>query len=74
MKKLLFLLLIILSVSCQEETDYNCGIVVGGESQWNEAIYNYTYELKVAYPDVTRWENVDEKTYLSFYINDVICF
>ena len=72
MKKLI-LIFLLLSTSCSSEliyneSDYDCGIVVGGEVRGNG------YYLLVSYPDGEFYELVTEKAYYYYDMFDDICF
>jgi len=64
MRNLIIILALILSTSCAKETE-TCGIVEGGGYN---SISN-TYYLRVN--NINEW--VDEKTYESYYVGDMIC-
>lgn len=71
MKKLILILLLSTSCSSQliyNESEYDCGIVVGGEVRGNE------YYLLVSYPDGEFFELVTEKAYYYYDMFDEICF
>lgn len=72
MKKLLIILVLLLT-SCTSEliyndSEYDCGIVIGGEVRGNE------YYLLVSYPDGEFYELVTEKAYYYYDMFDDICF
>ena len=71
---IMLIVVVLLLSSCQPETEYDCGIVVGGNVEWNQVSFRWLYRLRIAYPDVTRYQYVDEKTYNSYFKNDVVCF
>ena len=50
------------------ESEYDCGIVVGGETRGSN------YYLLVSYPDGEFWESVTEKAYYEYKLFDEICF
>lgn len=71
MKKLILLLLLLTSCTSEliyNESEYDCGIVVGGEVRGNE------YYLLVSYPDGEFFELVTEKAYYYYDMFDEICF
>lgn len=71
MKKILFLLLLLTSCTATEiyaESEYDCGVVVGGE------IRGGYYYLLVSYPDGEFFEQVTEKAYYYYDMFDDICF
>jgi len=68
----LLLLLLISIIGCSKliynESEYDCGVVVGGELRGND------YYLLVSYPDGEFFESVTEKAYNYYNMFDEICF
>ena len=72
MKKLLLLLMLLLTSCVVEEilaeSQYDCGIVVGGD------IINGRYRLLVSHPDGEFYHHVTRKAYDHYDMFDDICF
>ena len=67
MRRIIIILLILLGLSSCTKQDY-CGIVSGGRS------FITTTGVPIFILEVDgKDEHVDEKTYLSFFVGDVIC-
>jgi len=69
----IFILVFALLASCTaeliyNESEYDCGIVIGGDDIDN------VYRLKVSYPDGEYWHVVTKKAYEHYNMFDDICF
>ena len=74
-KLLLLLSIIILLSGCQKDVIGNCGIVVGGNREVAlTGFYPYKYYLSVRFGNKVKQVYVDEVTYRSYVLNQVICF
>ena len=72
MRKLV-LVLLVFCIGCQSEliynqSEYNCGKVIGGDDT------DGVYRLKVSYPDGEYWSLVTKKAYEYYGMFDDICF
>lgn len=76
MKKLILLLFIVMLLSgCQKDVVGNCGIVVGGNREVSlTGLSPYKYYLSVRIGSKVKQIYVDEITYRSYALNQVICF
>lgn len=76
MKKLLPLLLItILLSSCEKDVINQCGTIVGGNREVAlTGLSPYKYYFIVRFGNKDRQVYVDEITYRSYVLNQVICF
>ena len=78
MKKLALVLGLVIGLvtftSCEKDSLYDCGIVVGGYTEYNAVGERFFFYLTVEYPDGIINESVDERSYFSYFVGDPICF
>jgi hypothetical protein len=68
-------MMVILLSSCSiDEYSGMCGIVAGGDSELLNNWGDYTYYLDIQFGNKIDRVTVDEKTYVSYYVGDGICF